>query len=60
MGCGCKKRQEPVQQPVVNQQNQQINVAINESVSSQTQLTPEQQQQVNNIISKIENSQENQ
>jgi len=61
-GCGCKKRQEAIQQQVVNQQQQQqVNVTVTESTSqSQVQLTPEQQQQVNKIISKIENLQNNQ
>lgn len=54
MGCGCKKRQESIQQQVVNQQTQPVNVTISEGNNPQVQLTPEQQAQVNKIISKID------
>lgn len=61
MGCGCKKRQEPVQQQVVTQTNQQSGTSVYPSNNQQpTQLSVEQQQQINEILSKIENKENNQ
>lgn len=62
MGCGCKKRQEPVQQQVVNQTNQQTSTTVypNNINQQPTQLSDQQQQEINEILSKIENRENNQ
>ena len=57
MACGCRKNKtQEVQQPTVQVS---VNESVNQSNQNGVSLTPEQQQQVDSILDKIKNIEEN-